>query len=146
VNYVIQKVPGGRQQVVHVDRLLRYEGEPPIVWLRYDENNKHPTEDTVVKTMSLSTMTVKNTRVDKEVGTRVPRQKPETKIETRKPSVHKDSSPKRETVVWRSVPRQFCGRPPFTIEKKVHGNHAVNWDPGEESRQHGSGQTIKSNI
>ena len=146
VNYVIQKVPGGRQQVVHVDRLLRYEGEPPIVWLRYDENNKHPTEDTVVKTMSLSTMTVKNTRVDKEVGTRVPIQKPETKIETRKPSVHKDSSPKRETVVWRSVPRQFCGRPPFTIEKKVHGNHAVNWDPGEESRQHGSGQTIKSNI
>ena len=31
VNYVIQKVPGGRLQVCHVDRLIRYEGEPPQV-------------------------------------------------------------------------------------------------------------------
>ena len=39
VNYVIQKVPGGRLQVCHVDRLLRYEGEPPQVWVKYDREN-----------------------------------------------------------------------------------------------------------
>ena len=39
VNYVIQKVPGGRLQVCHVDRLLRYEGEPPQVWVRDDKEN-----------------------------------------------------------------------------------------------------------
>ena len=39
VNYVIQKVPGGRLQICHVDRLLRYEGEPPQVWIRYDREN-----------------------------------------------------------------------------------------------------------
>jgi hypothetical protein len=43
VNYVIQKVPGGRLQICHVDRLLRYEGEPPAVWVRFDnENNRSP--------------------------------------------------------------------------------------------------------
>ena len=39
VNYVIQKIPGGRLQVCHVDRLLRYEGEPPQVWVKYDKEN-----------------------------------------------------------------------------------------------------------
>ena len=39
VNYVIQKVPGGRLQICHVDRLLRYEREPPQVWVRYDREN-----------------------------------------------------------------------------------------------------------
>ena len=39
VNYVIQKVPGGRLQVCHVDRLIRYEGEPPQVWVKYDKEN-----------------------------------------------------------------------------------------------------------
>ena len=43
VNYVIQKVPGGRLQICHVDRLLRYEEEPPAVWVRFDnENNRSP--------------------------------------------------------------------------------------------------------
>ena len=36
VNYVIQKHPGSRPQICHVDRLLKYEGETPKVWLRYD--------------------------------------------------------------------------------------------------------------
>ena len=36
VNYVIQKNPGSRPQICHVDRLLKYEGETPKVWLRYD--------------------------------------------------------------------------------------------------------------
>ena len=39
VNYVIQKVPGSRLQVCHVDRLLRYEGELPQVWVKYDKEN-----------------------------------------------------------------------------------------------------------
>ena len=39
VDYVIQKVPGGRLQVCHVDRLLRYEGEPPQIWVKYDKEN-----------------------------------------------------------------------------------------------------------
>ena len=43
VNYVIQKIPGGRLQICHVDRLLRYEGEPPAVWVRFDnDNNRSP--------------------------------------------------------------------------------------------------------
>ena len=43
VNYVIQEVPGGRLQICHVDRLLRYEGEPPAVCVRFDnENNRSP--------------------------------------------------------------------------------------------------------
>ena len=36
VNYVIQKNPGSRPQICHVDRLLRYEGETQRVWLKYD--------------------------------------------------------------------------------------------------------------
>ena len=36
VNYVIQKHPGSRPQICHVDRLLKYEGETPKVWLKYD--------------------------------------------------------------------------------------------------------------
>ena len=36
MNYVIQKNPGSRPQICHVDRLLKYEGETPNVWLRYD--------------------------------------------------------------------------------------------------------------
>ena len=43
VNYVIQKVPGGRLQICHVDRLLRYEGEPPQVWVKYDKENAEVT-------------------------------------------------------------------------------------------------------
>ena len=39
VNYFIQKVPGGRLQICHVDRLIRYEGEPPAVWVRFDKEN-----------------------------------------------------------------------------------------------------------
>ena len=45
VNYVIQKNPGSRPQVCHVDRLLKYEGETPKVWLKYDaEQAKVPKE------------------------------------------------------------------------------------------------------
>ena len=36
VNYVIQKNPGSRPQICHVDRLLKYEDETPKVWLKYD--------------------------------------------------------------------------------------------------------------
>ena len=36
VNYVIQKVPGSRLIVCHVDRLIRFEGDPPAVWVRFD--------------------------------------------------------------------------------------------------------------
>ena len=39
VNYVIQKVPGGRLRICHVDRLLRYEGEVPPVWIKQDQDN-----------------------------------------------------------------------------------------------------------
>ena len=39
VNYVIRKIPGGRLQVCHVDRLIRYEGEPPQIWVKYDKEN-----------------------------------------------------------------------------------------------------------
>ena len=48
VNYVIQKVPGGRLQICHVDRLLRYEGEPPAVWVRHDEIEKQSKESGLV--------------------------------------------------------------------------------------------------
>ena len=41
VNYVIQKVPGARLQICHVDRLLRYEGEGPPVWIRFDQENQN---------------------------------------------------------------------------------------------------------
>ena len=34
-----RKFPGGRLQVCYVDRLLRYGGEPPQVWVRYDKEN-----------------------------------------------------------------------------------------------------------
>ena len=45
VNYVIQKHPGSRPQICHVDRLLKYEGETPKVWLRYDaEQTEVPKE------------------------------------------------------------------------------------------------------
>ena len=45
MNYVIQKHPGSRPQICHVDRLLKYEGETPKVWLRYDaEQAKVPKE------------------------------------------------------------------------------------------------------
>ena len=40
VNYVIQKVPGGRLHICHVDRLMRYEGEVPSVWIRFDQENR----------------------------------------------------------------------------------------------------------
>ena len=53
VNYVIQKVPGGRLQICHVDRLLRYEGEPPQVWVRYDrENERVPPVPTIPENRS----------------------------------------------------------------------------------------------
>ena len=41
VNYVIQKVPGARLQICHVDRLMRYEGEVPPVWIRFDQENQN---------------------------------------------------------------------------------------------------------
>ena len=45
MNYVIQKHPGSRLQICHVDRLLKYEGETPKVWLRYDaEQSEVPKE------------------------------------------------------------------------------------------------------
>ena len=45
VNFVIQKHPGSRPQICHVDRLLKYEGETPKVWLRYNaEQAKVPKE------------------------------------------------------------------------------------------------------
>ena len=44
VNYVIQKVPGGRLQICHVDRLIRYEGEPPAVWVRFDAEKEQSTK------------------------------------------------------------------------------------------------------
>ena len=37
VNYAIQKFPNGRIQICHVDRLLKYEGEIPAVWVKYDQ-------------------------------------------------------------------------------------------------------------
>ena len=37
VNYAIQKFPNGRIQISHVDRLLKYEGEIPAVWVKYDQ-------------------------------------------------------------------------------------------------------------
>ena len=40
VNYVIQKVPGARLQICHVDRLIRYEGEIPPVWLKFDQEGQ----------------------------------------------------------------------------------------------------------
>ena len=40
VNYVIQKTPGGRLQICHVDRLLRYEGDIPLVWMKFDRENQ----------------------------------------------------------------------------------------------------------
>ena len=40
VNYVIQKTPGARLQICHVDRLLRYEGEIPTVWLKFDQESQ----------------------------------------------------------------------------------------------------------
>ena len=36
VNYVIQKVPGSRLIVCHVDRLIRFEVDPPAAWVRFD--------------------------------------------------------------------------------------------------------------
>ena len=41
VNYVILKVPGARLQICHVDRLLRYEGEVPPVWIRFDQESQN---------------------------------------------------------------------------------------------------------
>ena len=36
VNYVIRKNPGSRPQICHIDRLLKYEGETPRAWPKYD--------------------------------------------------------------------------------------------------------------
>ena len=46
VNYVIQKTPGARLQICHVDRLLRYEGTPPIAWVKYDEAQREQNRET----------------------------------------------------------------------------------------------------
>ena len=35
---MIQKVPGGREQICHIDRLMRYDGPIPEVWQKFDEN------------------------------------------------------------------------------------------------------------
>ena len=37
VNYVIQKVPGSRLIICHVDQLIRYDEDPPGAWRRYDK-------------------------------------------------------------------------------------------------------------
>ena len=61
VNYAIQKIPNGRIQICHVDHLLKYEGETPAIWVKYDrESGVHRTDE--VKTFSqaneqLSTVT-----------------------------------------------------------------------------------------
>ena len=48
VNYAIQKFPNGRIQICHVDRLLKYEGEIPAVWVKYDqEKTRNHTNDIV---------------------------------------------------------------------------------------------------
>ena len=45
VNYAIQKIPNGRIQICHVDRLLKYEGETPAIWVKYDrEVGVNPTD------------------------------------------------------------------------------------------------------
>ena len=52
VNYVIQKNPGCRPQICHGDRLLKYEGETPKVWLKYDaEHAKARTESILANTI-----------------------------------------------------------------------------------------------
>ena len=48
VNYVIQKVPGSRLIVCHVDRLIRYDGDPPVAWVRHDEQRSQ--SETVTET------------------------------------------------------------------------------------------------
>ena len=50
VNYVIQKVPGSRLIVCHVDRLIRYDGDPPVAWVRHDEQRSQ--SETVTATSS----------------------------------------------------------------------------------------------
>ena len=56
MNYVIQKHPGSRPQICHVDRLLKYEGETPKVWLRYDaERAEVPKEPTPVNGIQAET-------------------------------------------------------------------------------------------
>ena len=55
VNYVIQKHPGCRPQICHVDRHLKYEGEAPRVWLKYDaEKSGQSTENTLTEQNSLA--------------------------------------------------------------------------------------------
>ena len=50
VNYVIQKVPGSRLIVCHVDRLIRFERDPPAVWVRYDgEKDQGPSVQSIQK-------------------------------------------------------------------------------------------------
>ena len=48
VNYVIQKVPGSRLIVCHVDRLIRYDGDPPVSWVRHDEQKSQ--SETIAET------------------------------------------------------------------------------------------------
>ena len=50
VNYVIQKVPGSRLIICHVDRLIRYDGDPPVAWVRHDEQRSQ--SETVTETNS----------------------------------------------------------------------------------------------
>ena len=50
VNYVIQKVPGSRLIICHVDRLIRYDGDPPVAWVRHDEQRSQ--SETVTATSS----------------------------------------------------------------------------------------------
>ena len=62
VNFVIQKVPGGRLQICHVDRLLRYEGKVPAVWIRYDNENQQNQQTRVNRNIK-SRKTVPGNRV-----------------------------------------------------------------------------------
>ena len=50
MNYVIQKVPGSRLIICHVDRLIRYDGDPPVVWVRHDEQRSQ--SETITETTS----------------------------------------------------------------------------------------------
>ena len=53
VNYVIQKVAGSRLTICHVDRLIRYDGDPPVTWVRYDKEKSQ--SETVTATTPDST-------------------------------------------------------------------------------------------
>ena len=48
VNYAIQKFPNSRIQICHVDRLLKYEGDIPAIWVKYDQEKSRNHENEIV--------------------------------------------------------------------------------------------------